>query len=188
MRHRVKLGDCYKLLPIACDLIVTDPPYGISYKSNRQGIDRKYSVSTGKDVVSRDAYFSPIANDKEVPTRWMKLAYRSLTDGGAIYVFTRWDVSSLVMRGLKRAGFTIKNQIILYKSNHGMGDLKGSYAPKYECLIFATKGRHLLRGKRLPDVWEVPVKFNGSIRLHPNEKPISWYMPCIEKSSDVGSL
>lgn len=187
---KLMLGDCLermKEIPDGCiDMVLTDPPYGISYKSGRQGIDRiKSNARQGDDVV-RDAYFSHIANDSELPVEWLYEAYRVLRDNSAIYVFGRWDKWSLLASAIQDAGFALKNMIVLYKSNHGMGDLKGSYAPKHELLAYAVKGKHALQGKRLPDVWEVPVKFSGARRHHPNEKPLSWLTPAIEKSTEEG--
>ena len=139
--------DCVELMREipegAVDLIVTDPPYGISYKSNRQGVDRKISISERRDILVRESYFPKIQNDGEVYLDWLPEAFRVLKDGSALYVFCHWTKWSLLSDAVLFAGFHIKNMIILNKSNHGMGDLKGSYAPKYELLLFATKGRHI---------------------------------------------
>jgi len=55
-------------------------------------------------------------------------------------------------------------------------------------VLFATKGRHILNfpDGREKDVIDVPVKFSGARRLHPNEKPESWYAPFILNSSNEG--
>lgn len=170
------------------DLIVTDPPYGINYKSNRQRVDRKKSVGGEGSVVVRDHYFDKIANDEAVDFKWLEDAYRVLKDGSAIYIFAHWSKWHLLSIYAEDVGFNVKNMIVLNKSNHGMGDLKGSYAPKHELLMFATKGRHDLRFPqgRETDIWSVPVKFSGAVKLHPNEKPISWIIPAIANSSDAG--
>lgn len=171
------------------DLIVTDPPYGIDYKSNRQGIDRKRSNAREGDVIIRESYFTTIANDNTLPTEWLSEAQRVLKDGSAIYIFCHWTKWHLLYPAVAPL-FTIKNMIVLNKSNHGMGDLNGQYAPKHELLLYAVKGRHLLdrsTGRR-KDVWDVPIRFTGAHRLHPNEKPLSWLRPCVESSSKAGDL
>ncbi|MDD4988369.1 MAG: site-specific DNA-methyltransferase, partial [Candidatus Izemoplasmatales bacterium] len=186
MKHTVLTGRCEELLPISCDLIVTDPPYGIGYCSGRQGIDRKTSVQRLGDFVVRSPYFENIVGDTELPTDWLPLAYDSLKTDGAIYIFCSWKTWGGLSVAVESAGFKIKNLIVVNKSNHGMGDLKGSYAPKHEFILFAVKGKHVLHPPRISDVWDMPVKFSGSKRLHPNEKPISWILPCIEHSSNEG--
>ncbi len=80
--------------------------------------------------------------------------------------------------------------IVINKSNHGMGDLDGQYAPKHKLLMFAVKGRHILNfaDKRMNDVWDGPVKYSGSVRYHPNEKPMSWIEPIVLNSSHPGDV
>lgn len=179
-------GDSLNIVSqIPADLVVTDPPYGTSYSSNRQGIDRKRSNKREGDVVVRAAYFGGIAGDEKLSVEWLSRLH--VVTGGAIYIFCHWTKWSELIIGFP---FTLKNLIVLNKSNHGMGDLRGSYAPKHELLLFAVKGRHMLRfpNGRGKDVWDVPVRFSGARRYHPNEKPLSWVIPCIENSSDVGQL
>lgn len=53
-----------------------------------------------------------------------------------------------------------------------MGDLKGSFAPRYEAIIFATKGRYELPGKR-PDDLIACAKVGNQSLTHPNEKPVA---------------
>jgi len=107
-----------------------------------------------------------------------------------MYVFGHWSRWGELSAAVSDAGFKYKNMIVLVKSNHGMGDLKGQFAPKHELLLFATKGRHLLQfpSGRLKDVWNVPVRYSGTKRFHPNEKPISWIEPCVANSSREGDL
>lgn len=107
-----------------------------------------------------------------------------------MYVFAHWSKWSELYSATEAVGFNLKNMIVLNKSNHGMGDLGGSYAPKHELLLFATKGKHslLFPHGRVDDVWNVPVKFSGSRRFHPNEKPVNWIVPAIENSSELGQV
>lgn len=169
------------------DLVVTDPPYGISFRSNRQRVDRKVSVEENQSIVVRPHYFNKIHNDNGISDlSWLTECFRVLKDKSALYVFAHWSHWGKLERDVAAAGFQIKNMIVLNKSNHGMGDLKGSYAPKHELMLFATKGRHVLRfpNGRGKDVWDVPVLFSGSHKCHPNQKPLSWVIPPILNSSD----
>lgn len=171
------------------DLIVTDPPYGIDYRSGRQGISRVASYSGDERRVRRD-YFDKIQGDTRLPLSWITPAFNALKDGGAIYICCNWRKYPELLRRVLRAGFTIKSLIVLVKSNHGMGDLKGSYSPKHELILFAVKGIHRLRfpDGRIPDIWPVKVAFSGSRRPHPNYKPGHWIALAILNSSDAGDL
>lgn len=63
-----------------------------------------------------------------------------------------------------------------------MGDLKGSFAPRYEAIIFATKGRYELPGKR-PDDLIACAKVGNQSLTHPNEKPVALLEQLIEATS-----
>ncbi len=174
------------MLDESVDLIVTDIPYGINYKSNKQN----YDTRNGLVVKDRPQYFSKINGDAQIPVDWLDPAFRVLKNNSAVYIFCHWSTYHLLVPSVQNAGFKPKNMIVLNKSNHGMGDLKGQYAPKHELMLFAVKGRHLLNfsNGRMKDVWDVPVKYSGSKRFHPNEKPISWIEPCIRNSSRVNDV
>ena len=81
--------------------------------------------------------------------------------------------------------FTIKNILIWEKNNTSMGDLKGDYAPKYEMILFATKGRRLLNGGRDPNI----VKFaRTGNKLHPTQKPVELISYLVNKSSKENDI
>ena len=66
-----------------------------------------------------------------------------------------------------------------------MGDLKGSYAPKYEMIIFAHKGRRLLNGFRYADIIKANITGN---KFHPTEKPVGILEMFIKNSSDENAV
>jgi len=190
VRNTTYLGDCDHILADfpdeSVDLILTDPPYGIRFRSNRQKVTRNH---LGKNVkVDRPFYFEEVHGDGEVPLSWLSHAYRLLKPNCAIYIFCHWTKWNILYQAVQAHGFDVKNMIVMNKSNHGMGDLEGSFGPQHELLLMAAKGRHLLRGKRLGDVWNVPVLYSKSHRLHPEEKPLRWLTPAICASSDPGDL
>lgn len=174
---RVTCGDCMKLLPRVPDesmgLIVTDPPYGIDYRSNRR---------------TKLSKFDRLDNDEGLFTAWLPEAHRVLKPGGALYVFTHWRTWGLWFAAVEGAGFKVKNMIVLHKTVHGSGDLK-CYAPKHELLLFAAKGRHMLNQPegRPMDVWDVKAVFTHA-KVHPTQKPPEWYEPCVIQSSQPGDI
>ena len=73
------------------------------------------------------------------------------------------------MDALRLAGLTVKSVIVWDKKAHGMGDLKGSFAPRYEVIIFAAKGRFELPGKRPDDLIAVSyTHLSASSALYPS--------------------
>lgn len=190
MENPILYGDCNDILPTiandSIDMILTDIPYGINYKSNKQNLDTR---DTNPIKKNKKEYFRQIHGDNNVPVDWLKDAHRVLKNNSAIYIFCHWSKWDILKPEVEKY-FQCKNMIVMHKSNHGMGDLSGSYAPKHELLLFATKGRHelLFPNGRDKDVWNVPVRFSGARRRHSNEKPLSWLIPCIHNSTKKNDI
>lgn len=91
------------------------------------------------------------------------------------------------MDAMALAGFTVKSVLIWDREVHGMGDLKGNFAPRYDTCIFAVKGRYLLPGKRPVDVIR-SQRVNGAELVHPNEKPVDLMRQLIEATTVPGAL
>ena len=170
-------GDCLERMKEiesgSVDMILTDPPYGMDFQSNRR-------VSTEK--------FKKIENDDN--TDWLTASlsecHRVMADDTSIYCFCSWHKIDLFKQEIERF-FKIKNVIVWVKNNHGSGDLKGAYAPKHEFVIYAHKGRSLFRNKRVHDVMEFP-KIHSSKLQHPTEKNTDMLEVFIKNNSDEGQV
>ncbi|GBE29305.1 DNA adenine methyltransferase YhdJ [bacterium BMS3Bbin04] len=176
--NQVLLGDNRELLKSmpdeTVDLIVTDPPYNINYKSNRRVVNKK---------------FSHLANDNQgdwIPN-FAEEAFRVLKNDRHLYCFCRHDTYPEFIQAFSDAGFKIKRTIIWYKNNHGSGDLRGDYAPQDEWIIFLHKGRRVLNGKRISNIIQVP-KLSTKKMTHATEKPVNLLKIFIEKSTNPGEL
>lgn len=101
--------------------------------------------------------------------------------------FSRWDVQQVFMDALRLAGFTVKSVLVWDRMHHGMGDLKGSFAPRYDTCIFATKGRYILPNGRPDDVIQCQ-RLNSAELVHPNEKPVALMRELIEATTAPGAL
>ena len=66
------------LPPESVDLVVTDPPYGISYKTYRRGKKHKFA-----NMIENDDNLDWIAG-------WFKQLYRVMKNDSAAYVFCSW--------------------------------------------------------------------------------------------------
>ena len=161
-------GDCLELMKDipdgSADLVLTDPPYGIGFKSNH-----------------RKEKYNEIRNDKSLEwlERYISECCRVLKNNSAIYCFCSWHNVDVFKQAIEKK-FKIKNILIWEKNNTSMGDLKGSYAPKYEMIIFAHKGRKLLNGFRYADI--IKAKRTGN-KNHPTEKPVDLLETFIKNSS-----
>lgn len=168
-------GDCFlkiKSIPDGTvDLIITDPPYGIN-------ITKGYKTGS-KELVHGDDGFSVMVFVDDL----MRELDRVLKPCGAIYIFTRFDVMPYWWLKIKNH-FDAKNQIIWFKGGGGMGDLKGNYAFNYESIMYATKGKHEIRGKREGSVWQIK---KCRQEFHETQKPTELIENIILHSSDEGS-
>lgn len=153
-------------------MVVTDPPYGIGYHSNYHKGENPHAK---------------IQNDWNLQVgSYLHAVERVLRPGGAAYVFTRFDVYPLWAREVPHT-LSLKNMIVWDKGNHSSGDLTGNFGFRHEIVMFITKGRHRIRGKRHPNVWSFPRVPSTRMRM-PAEKPVGIYERCIEASSDPGDL
>lgn len=168
-------ADCFlKIREIeseSVDLIVTDPPYGIN-------LTKGYK-SGSRELVHGDDGFSVMIFVDEL----MREFTRIMKPNGAVYVFTRFDVFPYWWLKMKNF-FDTKNQIIWHKGGGGMGDLKGNFAFDYESIIFATNGKHQIRGKRDGSVWK---SAKCKPEFHETQKPVELIKKIIHHSSDQGA-
>ena len=151
------------------DLVLTDPPYGMAYKSNRRKEKHK-----------------SIQNDSNLDwlTEWCEELKRVCKEDAHLYIFCSWhniDVFKKVISDY----FNVKNILVWEKNNHGSGDLLGDYAPKYELIIFCSNGQKKLNGGRSSNVIKCAKMATDN---HPTEKPINLLRHLIEKSTNKGDL
>jgi site-specific DNA-methyltransferase (adenine-specific) len=156
---KIILGDCLEVMrgmgDNSVDLVLTDPPYGIDFQSNRRV---KWQQ---KDK---------IANDKTPFVDWISDAWRVLKPSGSLLCFCRWDVQQDFINAIVGANFKLKSQIIWDKGVHGMGDLKAEFAPQHETILFAIKDSFNFPANR-PTTIIKQMRVAPSELLHPNEKP-----------------
>ena len=175
------LGDCLEFmrtLPAgSVDAIVTDPPYGIGYKSNRpsyrHGETRK-PRSFGRD---------------ELDTSWLVEAYRALANHTCMYVFTRWDVSHIWKLAIEEVGFVVVQRLVWDKSHWGMGDLR-YYGDQTEDVLFCRKGLPTMQyGDRRGNISKTASKayYPEGVYNHPTQKPEALMRDYIFDSTAVGA-
>ena len=181
MNIDIKNGDCLELLKTipdkSIDLILTDPPYLMNYKTNHR-----------KD--KNHKFCKEIANDgnksKQLIEEVIKLTYSKLKDNSHFYCFCNDVAVDFFITEIKKY-FNIKNILIWVKNNWTAGDLNGSYGRKHEFIIFASKGRKELNGKRDHSILEFD-RVSGKNLVHQNQKPIDLLEFLIKKSSNENDV
>ncbi|OUP63475.1 DNA methyltransferase [Drancourtella sp. An177] len=136
-------------------LILTDPPYGISYQNHfaRQP-HKQLDGDCGIDY-----------------ERFAWESYRILRDNSHAYFFTRFDCYPYHYDCLQKAGFTVKNCLVVEKGTvGGIGDLKGSFANNAEWIIFCQKGRRIFQQTQL-----LENRYKEGTQFHKGRKPSKKY-------------
>ena len=157
------------------DLIVTDPPYLISYKTGR----RKDKTHRFNETILND-------DNEQLIKSYIKECHRILKVNTAMYLFCSASKVDFFKKELEQY-FDIKNMIIWVKNNHTAGDLDSSFGRKYEIIFLVNKGRSFFKGERLTDVWTFP-RVVGDNQLHQNQKPIELIKQCIIKHSNTDDI
>lgn len=149
--HTLYNGDCRDIVEAlgTIDSVVTDPPYGMEFRSNRPVVRPK---------------FHAIANDDSTDALvWAT----SIKANHSKYVFCRWDNMPDVPKP--------KSCITWVKNNWSMGDLTGEHARQSELALFYPGPNHYFPCGRPSDVISAARTGNES---HPTEKPVSlmWHV------------
>lgn len=170
-------------------LIISDPPYGINYVARTTHRKPLKGFSRNSGAVRE----TPITfqGDTVIDTSWIAPAYNVLKDGGAMYLFTRWDVLHKWQEAAQQAGFIVKQCIVWNKCHWGAGDLK-HYGPQFENIIYCIKGDHELRWyKRSGNVWDFATSTMMTLDgggKHPTQKPVALFNRIIQYSSSPNDL
>ena len=174
-------GDCITKMreliddDIKVDLIISDPPYLMKYKTN-------YRVNKTHDFCS----CIPNDDNPELIENFISLSYDILKNNTAFYCFCNQNKIDFFKATIEKF-FKIKNIIVWVKNNWTAGDLQAAFAKQYEFIILANKGRCPIQGKRITDVWNFN-RVSGKSQLHQNQKPTDLIELCLEKHSRPGDL
>lgn len=174
--NRIFRKDCLELMKELPDgsisLILTDPPYGISYQNHFAACP--HPVLTGDDGIDYE--------------KFAKESYRILANNSHAYFFTRFDCYPYHFACLKAAGFSIKNCLVIEKGTlGGIGDLKGSFSNNAEWVIFCQKGRRIFNTTTLLEnrKREGTLFCKGRIpsKKYKTRFPTAWFGPEYPKST-----
>jgi site-specific DNA-methyltransferase (adenine-specific) len=160
INEAILLGDCLEVpWPSEIDLIVTDPPFGLT-------VGEAAGVREGKGDWDEKSY----AELHEFNLAWLTLCVESLKDSGSIFVFGSVHNIFSVGHILKSLGCYIVRDIVWVKPFIQRQVNLYTLAPAHELIIWARKGeRHTCNLDEITrDVWEIQPKV---VSGHPTEKP-----------------
>lgn len=172
-------GDCRDLraIDLIADLIVTDPPYGVSWQSNRRRREGKLDAIEGDTSV-------------DMAIEGLGAALTRLRRGRHVYAFGRYDWSTLPL--CEAVEIVWDRQLI------GTGNLYSVWGPQHDIIQFAVyeiskanreKGFGRLAARlRRGSVIREQRKNSAQVSRHPAEKPVGVLRQLIEASSCLGEI
>jgi site-specific DNA-methyltransferase (adenine-specific) len=176
------LGDSAVIVPTLTetfDLLVTDPPYGVEFRSNRREATEKFEVMQGD------------RGEVDV-TSILAAAVLKLRPFRHSYVFG----PETLVNGIAR--LTDPVTLIWDKENIGMGDLSLPRGPSHESINFsvhvpskANKARgdgRLAARLRQGSILRALRPNASGVKRHPSEKPVEVMRQIVESSSCANEL
>ncbi len=166
-------GDCRDILPLiepgSVDLVLTDPPYGVSYRSNL-----------------RQIRFDGITGDDSFPVEWLAAIPRLCKFRTALYWFASDASIDETREAVRSIGFGLNRMLVWDKQAMTAGDL-GDYGAQTEYVVFGTNGPVKLNGSRDGNLLSVP-RVNPKVMAHPTEKPLPLLSYLILRSTAPSEL
>lgn len=172
--HRLLCGDSTKAEDVErlmdgekADMVFTDPPYGMSYQSNR----------------TKSAKFTVLENDDKIIDDWLPLA--TIYSSGFCFVWTTWKVLDQWLAVTKDFA-TLTNMVVWDKGGGGIGDLKKTYSTDHEIALVFNRGAELT-GKRIGSVWGIG-KDRAIDYVHPTQKPVALAEQALSTTTNRGEI
>ena len=191
--HRLICGDSSNLEVIEktlggakANLLLTDPPYGVSYADKNQFLNTYDNGNRNE---------TPIEND-HLTTEEMKMLWDSawkavrpnMKPGACYYVTgpTVGDLLLLLLQSLSQADFPLRHMLIWRKNNFVLG--RSDYHYQHEPIIYGwVKGSHKFYGEsNASSVWNVDKPHSS--KLHPTMKPVELWSMAIKNSTEAGQM
>jgi DNA modification methylase/ParB-like chromosome segregation protein Spo0J len=179
--ENIKHGNCLEILETlhdgCIDLVLTDPPYGIEYVSNRSIYDgtitKRGLLNDGKE----EAF--------ELLDKACEILQRKTAENAHLYFFCSWSVFSKFENIISKY-FTIKTPIVWDKGNKGSGDLENDWGNQTEIIIYCVKGKKLINNRR-GNIINVS-RLHTSRMVHPTQKPDELIRQILEVSATAGDF
>jgi len=181
-------GDALTLLPEVpdgtVDLIVTDPPFAIDFKAQRQNYNRTGSnVLEGYREIPEEEY-------GEFTRRWIAEAERVIAPTGSMYIFSGWNRLRDILEGIDEAGLTTINHLI-WKYQFGVFTKK-KYVTSHYHILFVVKDPKRYTFNKIDhypeDVWVINREYWKGRKKTPTKLPAELVKKILCYSSNPGDL
>jgi len=141
------------------DVVITDPPYGVNYISNRSKIDNK---------ITKRGLLNDGVEAFELLDETCKILQDKTADNAHLYFFCSWQVFTKFESIISKY-FTIKTPLVWDKKNKGSGDLYNDWGNQTELIIYCVKGKKGINTRK-GNVLSFS-RLHTSKMVHPTQKP-----------------
>ena len=170
-------GDCFDLIPRleagSVKLVLTDPPYGIEYRS-------RFRWSSEPPRIRGD-----IEGARDVTRDALQALDAALAPDAHAVVFCRFREEEELRHALDGVGgLRLRGGLVWVKPEGGMGDLARTFAPAHERMLHLARDSARMR-RRLPDAFAAS---RAGVQHHPTEKPLTVLEGIVRALTEPGDL
>ena len=161
-------------------LVLTDPPYGVSYVESKMGFTQslaKPKVIQNDQIQSEEEYTS-------FTRAWLGACTPFMAKKNSVYIFNSDRMVFALRTGMQAAGFKFAQLLIWAKTHAVVGRM--DYLPSHELIAYGWHGTHVFRKSKDKSVIICPKPSKS--KWHPTSKPRQLLRRLILNSSKVGDV
>ncbi len=160
-------------------LILTDPPYGVSYVENKLNPSK-----LGSDKVIANDNIEDEADYEAFTNAWLMAIKSCMARKNSLYIFNSDKMLLPTIQALKASSGKFAQLLIWAKTQAVIGRL--DYLPQHELIIYGWYGTHAFTKSKDKSILVYPKP--SISKLHPTMKPVGLLRRLILNSSKVGDV
>jgi DNA modification methylase len=158
------------------NLILTDPPYGVSYVEGKKGFTGSEHRIIENDHEQSDSEYRAFTE------KWMAAVAPHLSKKNACYIFNSDKMIFALRDGMQDAGYRFTQLLIWAKTHSVVGRM--DYHLQHELIAYGWHGTHVFHKSKDKSLLLYPKPSKS--RLHPTMKPVGLLRRLILNSTVIG--
>ncbi|MGQ4911203.1 MAG: DNA-methyltransferase [Candidatus Thorarchaeota archaeon] len=171
------------LPPDSIDLVIADPPFGISF-------DGKSSVYNRDETLVVEGYKEATGSYDQFTQEWIAEIPRLMKPESSVYIFSGWTNLGSVLNATDRAGLHLLNHIIWHYP-FGVYTKRRFVTSHYHILLLVKNPKKYFFNKieNYPqDVWVIKRMYQAGRSKNSTRLPLDVVSRCIDFSSRPGDV
>ena len=160
-------------------LILTDPPYGVSYVENKLNPSK-----LGSEKVIANDNIEDEAEYQAFTTAWLAAIKPHMACKNSLYIFNSDKMLLPTIQALKATNGKFTQLLVWAKTQAVVGRM--DYLPQHELIIYGWYGTHAFHKSKDKSVLVYPKP--SVSKLHPTMKPVGLLRRLILNSSSLGDV